>query len=147
MTSIKFKHTFNRSLSDNEQGIIIETIKSSILSNVNAEITFNGDILFFKVPFIIHNLNLFSNVNNGKFVFENNTSLTYEISFFKNFIIGMIFALLLALSTRELQLFLVVLIMFIVGSILNWLATKYKHSYFFNDILLKSKLKLDRRKL
>ncbi len=132
MTTDTYKHTFKRNLSDKEKTQILDLAKASVLDRVNADVYLSWDDLHFIVPFWTSRQNLFAGVDKGKFTFDSSNTLTYQISHVKILIIGLIFAVTLAIGSGQTEGVLFVFGMIIV---LNWLTTKVRHGFFFKDIV------------
>ena len=142
MTTQIYRHTFKRAFSDKEKNHLLDYIKTSILNKVKADIYLSWDDLHFKIPFWTTKLNLFASVDKGKFRFDNNDTLLYEISYLKTFIIGLIFAATLAIATGQI---LIVLSMFTILFLLNWLTMINRHKAFFNDLVFYSDTLIDNK--
>ncbi|MDP3558069.1 MAG: hypothetical protein Q8T03_11910 [Bacteroidota bacterium] len=132
MTTTIYRHTFKKAFSDKEKSLLLEHIKSTILHKVKADIYLSWDDLHFKIPFLTNNLNLFAMVDKGKFQFDNNSTLLYEITYLKTSIFGFIVALTLAITSGQI---LMVLSMFAALLLINWLIIKNRHNAFFNDLV------------
>jgi hypothetical protein len=118
--SIQFKKRIVRKTNSSSQ--VMDYLERFVLENNGDIKEKSSDHLKFKTGFIIWNWKLFSFVDKGVFI-VNEQFIIFKISMYKLFIVTTFMSLLAFIATKNISVGLLAFVMLCIG---NWLTTIYK---------------------